>query len=104
MTARGRERITSITQRQIGGAKTSGVPSSIAFSTSLGFGRKLDRIRRDPKVALAFHSRQFAVPEPGSPPDDAYVLVQGRAEIVAEPDDEQRATLARHAEREPHLP
>ena len=71
----------------------------IAFSTSLGFGRKLDRIRRDPRVALAFHSRQYAVAEPGTTPDDAFVLVQGKAEIIADPSDEDRAMLTAHSAR-----
>ncbi|MEU8449367.1 hypothetical protein AB0895_25520 [Streptomyces globisporus] len=37
----------------------------IGFTTSLGFPRKLERILRDPRVALAYHTREhgFARPE-----------------------------------------
>ena len=50
---------------------------TVGFTTSLGFGRKLDRITRDPKVALAYHTREhgFATP-PG------VVVVQGTATVV----------------------
>lgn len=47
---------------------------TVSFTTSNGFGRKLERIRRDPRVALAYHAREHGhsrLPE--------YVLVQGRA-------------------------
>lgn len=30
---------------------------TVAFTTSLGFGRKLDRIDENPRVALAYHAR-----------------------------------------------
>jgi hypothetical protein len=52
----------------------------IGFTTSLGFGKKLDRIQRDPHVALAFHAREH-----GTAHSLRYVLVQGRAEIVPDP-------------------
>jgi nitroimidazol reductase NimA-like FMN-containing flavoprotein (pyridoxamine 5'-phosphate oxidase superfamily) len=52
----------------------------IGFTTSLGFGKKLDRIQRDPHVALAFHAREH-----GAAHSQHYVLVQGRAEIVPDP-------------------
>src|SRR3954469_7094117 len=48
----------------------------VTFTTSLGFGRKLDRIRSDPSVALAYHAREHGFAE-----GDDYVLVQGRATI-----------------------
>jgi hypothetical protein len=66
---------------------------TVGFTTSLGFGRKLDRITRDPKVALAYHSRRhgFAT-EPG------LVVVQGTATVV--PATEQlRDELTAKAER-----
>ena len=48
----------------------------VTFTTSLGFGRKLDRIRNDPSVALAYHAREH-----GFADGDDYVLVQGRATV-----------------------
>src|SRR3989440_10509398 len=60
---------------------------TVSFTTSLGFGRKLERIRRDPRVALAYHAREH-----GFSGSSRYVLVQGRATIVDEPD---RAFLER---------
>jgi hypothetical protein len=54
---------------------------TVTFTTSLGFGRKLDRIRSDPRVALAYHAREHGFSdEPG------YVLVQGRASFQTDPD------------------
>ena len=53
----------------------------LTFTTSLGFGRKLDRIRRDPKVALLYHAREHGFHE-----GDELVLVQGTARIVEHPD------------------
>jgi hypothetical protein len=31
---------------------------TVGFTTSLGFGRKLDRIKQTPRVALAYHARE----------------------------------------------
>jgi hypothetical protein len=56
---------------------------SVTFTTSLGFGRKLDRIQRDPRVALAYHARDHGFA--GSP---EFVLVQGRARPVPPVDEE----------------
>src|SRR4051794_30054866 len=53
----------------------------LTFTTSLGFGRKLDRIRRDPKIALLYHAREHGFHE-----GDELVLVQGTARIVEDPD------------------
>jgi hypothetical protein len=53
---------------------------NVGFTTSLGFSKKLERIARDPRVALAFHAREHGF---GNSP--AYVLVQGRARVIAEP-------------------
>jgi hypothetical protein len=55
----------------------------VGFTTSLGFGRKLDRIKENPRVALAFHAREH-----GFASDPCYVLVQGTAEYDAHPDRE----------------
>jgi hypothetical protein len=54
---------------------------TVSFTTSLGFGRKLERIDSNPRVALAYHSREHGFAE-----GDAYVLVQGTATYDAEPD------------------
>jgi hypothetical protein len=56
---------------------------TVTFTTSLGFGRKLDRLRREPRIALAYHARDHGFSE-----RPEYVLVQGRATIVEEPDRE----------------
>jgi hypothetical protein len=66
----------------------------VGFTTSLGFATKLDRIRREPRVALAFHSRKH-----GASGRPEFVLVQGRAAPVVEPTAEDRALVRRHAER-----
>lgn len=64
----------------------------VGFTTSVGFGRKLERIAADPKVALAFHTRAHGLSrQPG------YVLVQGTA-TAAEPTRETTATVTRQAE------
>ncbi len=47
---------------------------TVGFTTSLGFGRKLDRIKQNPRVALAYHAREH-----GFATDDGFVLVQGTA-------------------------
>jgi hypothetical protein len=60
---------------------------TVGFTTSLGFGSKLERIRSDPRVALAFHAREH-----GFAAGTAYVLVQGRA-AVREPSPEQEARV-----------
>jgi hypothetical protein len=55
---------------------------TVGFTTSLGFGRKLERIRRNPQVALAYHAREHGR---STRPD--YVLVQGRVSEVLRPDE-----------------
>ena len=66
---------------------------TVGFTTSLGFSKKLERIARDPRVAMAFHAREH-----GRARSESYVLVQGRARVVAEPTPEQRAEVGRLAE------
>ena len=56
---------------------------TVSFTTSLGFGRKLDRLREEPRMALAYHARDH-----GFSDRPEFVLVQGRATIVEEPDRE----------------
>ncbi|MEA2378243.1 MAG: hypothetical protein QOK00_3542 [Thermoleophilaceae bacterium] len=67
---------------------------TVGFTTSLGFSKKLDRIQREPRVALAYHAREH-----GESNRSEYVLVQGRAEPVTEPTAEDRALVRRQAER-----
>jgi hypothetical protein len=66
---------------------------TVGFTTSLGFSRKLDRIARDARVALAFHAREH-----GSATGPEYVLVQGRAQVLARPSPEDRREIRLHAE------
>jgi Pyridoxamine 5'-phosphate oxidase len=54
---------------------------TVTFTTSLGFGRKLERIRENPKVSLAFHAREH-----GFASAERFVLVQGTASYDARPD------------------
>ncbi len=54
---------------------------TIGFTTSLGFGRKLDRIKENPLVALAYHAREH-----GFASAPRFVLVQGRASYDLKPD------------------
>src|SRR5436190_11773571 len=56
---------------------------TVTFTTSLGFGRKLERLRREPRMTLAYHAREHGFSE-----RPEYVLVQGRATIVEAPDRE----------------
>lgn len=54
---------------------------TVGFTTSLGFGRKLDRIKQDPRVALAYHAREH-----GFATEPRFVLVQGTATYDGDPD------------------
>jgi hypothetical protein len=54
---------------------------TVCFTTSLGFGRKLDRIDENPRVALAYHAREH-----GFANDPCFVLVQGTARYDVNPD------------------
>jgi hypothetical protein len=56
---------------------------TVSFTTSLGFGRKLDRIKQNPRVALAYHAREH-----GFASEQRFVLVQGTASYDAQPDRE----------------
>ena len=67
---------------------------AVGFTTSLGFAKKLDRIQREPRVALAYHTREH-----GQSNRSEFVLVQGRAEPVTEPTPEDRALVRRQAEQ-----
>jgi hypothetical protein len=54
--------------------------ATVTFTTSLGFGRKLERIRANPRVALAYHAREH-----GFASGTLFVLLQGTATYDAEP-------------------
>jgi hypothetical protein len=60
----------------------------VGFTTSLGFSKKLERIARDPRVALAFHAREH-----GTATSAAYVLVQGTARVIEEPTDADKQRI-----------
>jgi hypothetical protein len=53
----------------------------VTFTTSLGFGKKLKRIEREPRVALAYHAREH-----GFSDSTLFVLVQGSASAKLPPD------------------
>ena len=65
---------------------------TVSFTTSLGFGRKLERIERDPRVALAYHAREH-----GHSRSSRFVLVQGSATVVKEPDPDYLEFIGRQA-------
>src|SRR3954451_963664 len=54
---------------------------TVGFTTSLGFGKKLERIKKNPRVALAYHARKH-----GFADGTLYVQVQGDARLTLEPD------------------
>jgi hypothetical protein len=54
---------------------------TVSFTTSLGFGKKLERISRNPRVALAYHAREH-----GFAAGPTFVLVQGEGTASTEPD------------------
>ena len=65
---------------------------TVSFTTSLGFGRKLDRIEKDPRIALAYHAREHGLSH-----SSRYVLVQGSATVVKEPDADYLEFIGRQA-------
>jgi hypothetical protein len=68
---------------------------TVTFTTSLGFGKKLERIKGNPRIALAYHAREHGFAES---PD--FVLVQGEATPLTEPDrDLLENVIGPHAER-----
>jgi hypothetical protein len=64
-----------------------------AVNSSVGVWKKLERIRRDPHVALAFHTREH-----GRSDRPEYVLVQGTA-LLSPPIPDYPATILEHWER-----
>src|SRR5947209_4472859 len=65
---------------------------TVTFTTSLGFGRKLERLRREPRMTLAYHAREHGFSE-----RPEFVLVQGRATIVEQPDRDYLDTVIQPA-------
>ncbi|HEY3758646.1 MAG TPA: hypothetical protein VGL37_02715 [Solirubrobacteraceae bacterium] len=66
---------------------------TITVNSSVGVPKKLERIRQDPNVALAFHTRTHATHE-----RPEYVLVQGRA-TLSEPLADYPASMLERWER-----
>lgn len=67
---------------------------TVTLSTSQGLWKKLDRIRRNPGVAVAYHARELGMTDrPG------FVLVQGRASFKTVPDREWLESITPEWER-----
>jgi len=66
----------------------------LGFTTSLGFGKKLERIVADPHVALAYHSREH-----GFSASPAFVLAQGIASVDLTPSRQRLEAMIPQAER-----
>jgi len=66
----------------------------LGYTTSLGFGQKLERIVADPRVALAFHAREH-----GFSASPAFVLAQGTAAVDLTPSRQRLEALTPQAER-----
>ena len=66
----------------------------IGFTTSLGFGKKLERIIRNPRVALAYHARAH-----GFSDSPAFVLAQGIASVDLRPSRARLEAIIPQAER-----
>lgn len=67
---------------------------TVGFTTSLGFGKKLERIVRDPRIALAYHSREH-----GFSASPRFVLVQGDASVDLTPSQARLDEFSPQAER-----
>jgi hypothetical protein len=66
----------------------------VSFTTSLGFGKKLEHIMANPRVALAYHSREH-----GFSASPRFVLVQGTASVDLTPSSRRIDALVPQAER-----
>jgi hypothetical protein len=66
----------------------------LGFTTSLGFGKKLERIIPDPHVALAFHTREH-----GSSASPMFLLAQGTATVDLRPSRARLQALTPQVER-----
>lgn len=67
---------------------------TIGFTTSLGFPRKLERIIADPRVAVAYHSREH-----GYSTSSSFVLMQGQATVDLKPSRERLDGMEPQGER-----
>jgi hypothetical protein len=68
---------------------------TVTFTTSLGFGKKLKRLEREPRMALAYHAREHGFSDSAK-----LVLVQGLASAKLPPDRDYLETVVRpQAER-----
>jgi hypothetical protein len=65
---------------------------TVTFTTSLGLGRKLERIKRNPRIALAYHAREH-----GFASGEQYVLVQGTCRPVGAADRDYLERVVRPA-------
>lgn len=79
-----------------GGAVVTGVApcGRLGFTTSLGFGKKLERLQRNPRVALAYHTREH-----GFSARPEFVLVQGTAAVDPSPSRARLQAFQPDAER-----
>lgn len=68
---------------------------TVGFTTSVGLPKKLERMQRDPRISLTYHTREHGLAdEPG------FVLVQGDASVTLDPDERfLREELGPQAER-----
>jgi hypothetical protein len=66
----------------------------LGFTTSLGFGKKLERIIPDPHVALAFHAREH-----GFSANPMFLLAQGTATVDLRPSRARLEALTPQVER-----
>ena len=71
--------------------RAAGTVTSV--NSSVGVWKKLDRIRSNPKVALAYHTREHAAHD-----RPEYVLVQGRA-VLSDPVPDYPSTILENWER-----
>lgn len=73
---------------------TDRTAGQIGFTTSLGFPRKLERILSNPRVALAYHTR-----ENGFARTEDYVLAQGDAVVEMHPSAQRLDDVLKASER-----
>src|SRR5262249_51805375 len=66
----------------------------LGYTTSLGFGKKLERIVAEPQVALAYHTREH-----GFSASPAFVLAQGTAVVDLTPSRQRLEALIPQVER-----
>jgi hypothetical protein len=82
--------VTAVCPMGLGQREAAGV----GFTTSLGFGKKLERIIADPHVALAYHSREH-----GFSASPAFVLAQGTASVDIRPSRERLEAIIPQGQR-----